>query len=324
MGYSEQATAYSRRRRGEPRAYDFRRPVRLARDQAHLLRIAMQTFGRQSSTVLTTSLRVVCALGSPTIEELSYDQYLTGLPDQAVCAVVALEPWAGKSLLTIELPTLLTMVDHLLGGPGADRQPDRPLTDIEQALLRHLLTRTLRELSYALEPLDHVEPQLQNLESNPGFVQAAAPTDPVVVGRLELTVGERTGSASLCIPYASLEPALERLTRAQDDEARLLARRQAAQRTQQRLTDVEVEVAVRFNPTRLPSAAIGRLAVGDVVRLEHRTTAPLAVTAAATTFAQAVPGTSGRRLAVLIVPSPLPGRPAAAAHAAHRPDAEDP
>jgi flagellar motor switch protein FliM len=304
VGYSDQATAYSRRRRGEPRTYDFRRPVRLARDQAHLLRIAMQTFGRQSSTVLTTSLRVVSTLGSPEIEELSYDEYLTGLPDQTVCAVVALEPWAGKSLLSFELPALLTMVDHLLGGPGAAQQPDRPLTDIEQALLRHLLGRMLRELSYALEPLGPLGPELQSLESNPGFVQAAAPTDPVVLARMELTIGERTSNASLCIPFASIEPALNRLTRAQDDEKRVLVRRQAAERTQQRLTDVEVEVAVRFRPLAVPSATVGRLTVGDVIRLEHRTTTPLEVTSASTTFAHAVPGTSGRKLAVLIVPTP--------------------
>jgi flagellar motor switch protein FliM len=304
VGYSEQATAYSRRRRGEPRTYDFRRPVRLARDHAHLLRIAMQTFGRQSSTVLTTSLRVVCTLGSPVVEELSYDEYLTGLPDQTVCAVVTLEPWAGKSLLSFELPALLAVVDHMLGGPGAAQQPDRPLTDIEQALLRHLLTRMLRELSYALEPLGPPQPELQGLESNPGFAQAAAPTDPVVLARMELVIGERTSNASLCIPFASLEPALDRLSRAQDDEKRLLARRQAAEATQQRLPDVEVEVAVRFRPMRMASAAIGALAVGDVVRLEHRTTTPLAVTSATTTFAHAVPGTSGRKLAVLIVPSP--------------------
>jgi flagellar motor switch protein FliM len=278
--------------------------VRLARDQAHLLRIAMETFGRQSSTVLTTSLRVVCTLGSPVIEELSYDEYLSGLADQTVCAVIALEPWAGRSLLSFEVPTLLEVVDHQLGGPGAPEQPDRPLTDIEQALVRHLLTRMLRELSYALEPLGRVQPELHSLESNPGFVQAAAPTDPVVVARMELAIGERTSAASLCIPYATFEPVLDRLSRAQDDQARMLARRQAAERTQQRLTDVEVEVAVRFRPLRMRSALIGRLGVGDVVRLEHRTTAPLAVTSAATTFAHAVPGTSGRKLAVLIVPSP--------------------
>ncbi len=304
MGYSEQVTALSRRQRGEPRTYDFRRPVRLARDQAHLLRIAMEAFGRQSSTVLTTSLRVVCTLGSPVIEELSYDEYLSTLPDQSVCTVVGLEPWSGRSLLSFEAPMLLEVVDHLLGGPGGPQQPDRPLTDIEQAILRHLLTRMLRELAHALEPLGQVQPELLNLESNPSFVQAAAPTDPVVVARMELIMGDRSSNASLCLPYATLEPALERLSRAQQDEGRALARQQAADRTQQRLTDVEVEVSVRFEPLRMRSAAVGRLSVGDVVRFEHRTTAPLAVTSAATTFAHGIPGTSGRKLAVLIVPTP--------------------
>lgn len=277
--------------------------MRLARDHAHLLRVAMQTFARQSTTVLTTSLRVVSTVGTPVIEEFSYDEYLTGLPEQTVCAVLALEPWAGRSLLSIDAPTLLTLVDHLLGGPGTAEQPDRPLTDLEQALVRQVLGRMLRELSYALNPFGKVTPELHSLESNPGFVQAAAPTDPVVVARMDLTIGERVSALSLCIPYASLEPALEHLSRAKDDQARALARRQAAERTQQRLADVEVDVAVRFRPLRMPSSGLAALAVGDVVPLGHRTTSPLAVTSAATTFASAVPGTSGSKLAVLIVPS---------------------
>ena len=154
-----------------------------------------------------------------------------------------------------------------------------------------------------MTPFGTVSPQVQGLESNPGFVQAAAPTDPVVVARMELTIGERASPFSLCIPYASLEPVLERLSRAKDDQARAVARRQAAERTQQRLSDVEVDVSVRFRPLRLASSGIASLAVGDVVPLGHRTTTPLAVTSAATTFARAVPGTSGSKLAVLIVPS---------------------
>ena len=301
VGYSDQATA-GRRRRGEARTYDFRRPVRLAREHAHLLRVAMQTFGRQATTVLTTSLRVVCSLGHPVIEELSYDEFLTGIPDQSLCAVVTLEPWNGRALLTFDTTTLLTFVDHQLGGPGGELQPDRPLTDIEQALVRQLLDRMLRELAYAFNPIAPITPQLLSLETNAGFVQAAAPTDPVVVARMELTVADRTTTTSLCIPYAMLSPALLAMNQANDGGERARQRRDAAELTQNRLSDVEVDVSVRFDPLRLTSAAVGRLAVGDVVTLGHRTTAPLSVTSASTTFARAVPGSSGRRLAVLIVP----------------------
>ena len=131
--------------------------MRLAREHAHVLKVAMSTFGRQSTTVLTTTLRAVSSLSLTQIEELSYDEYLTGMPEGAVCAVLSLDPLPGKALLTLDQVTLLTMIDHLLGGPGTEKQPDRPLTDIEQALIRHLLTRLLRELAYALEPItvDH-------------------------------------------------------------------------------------------------------------------------------------------------------------------------
>ena len=301
MAYSDQATADKRRRRGEARTYDFRRPVRLAREHAHVLRVAMQTFARQAATLLTTSLRVVCQVSSDHLEELSYDEYLTGVPEQSVCAVLTMEPWHGRALLTFDTTTLLTIIDHQLGGPGGDDQPDRPLTDIEQALVKQVLQRMLRELAYALEAMGKIQPQLQALENNAGFVQAAAPTDPVVVARLDLTIGNHTSEATLCLPFAMLSPALIALTGSSDAAQKERARRAAAERTQRRLVDVEVPVAVRFDAVRLPSALIGRLQIGDVVSLNHRTSRPLSVTSAATTFAHAAPGASGKTLAVLIV-----------------------
>jgi flagellar motor switch protein FliM len=293
-----------RRRRGEARPYDFRRPVRLAREHSHLMRVAMTTFARQSTTVLTTSLRAVCQLTAASIEELSYDEYLSSLPDQGVSAVLTLDPLPGKALLNVDGGMLLTMVDHQLGGPGSSQQPDRPLTDIEQTLIRQLFTRVLRELAYALEPVTAVHPQLLTLESNAQFVQAAAATDPVVVWHMDLAMGGRTTVMTLCLPYAMLAPALELMTaNGQDGE---LARRrvEASRRTTQRLNDVLVDVSVRFDPIRLRSSQVGQLAVGDVLTLGHRTTAPLSVTSAAATFASAVPGASGRRLAVLITEPP--------------------
>ncbi len=77
----------------------------------------MQTFARQSTTLLTTSLRAVCQIGAPEIEELSYDQYLGTMGEHPVCAVLSLDPWPGRALLTFDQAALLTMVDHQLGGP---------------------------------------------------------------------------------------------------------------------------------------------------------------------------------------------------------------
>jgi flagellar motor switch protein FliM len=302
VGYSNQATGEGTRRpRPEARSYDFRRPVRLAREDAHLLKVAMATFGRQATTVLTTGLRALSVLSLVQVDEMSYDEYLSGLAEASVSAVLTMEPLQGKALLSIDLDTLLVMVDHLLGGNGTESQPERPLTDIEQMLVRHIFSRVLRELSYAFESIAVTKPALLALESNAQFVQAAAPTDPVVVARMQLAVGERISSADLCLPYAMLAPALEAVNQSADRGEKIRQRSVAAARTTQRLNDVEVDVAIRFDPIRLPSAQIGQLAVGDVLNLGHRTSKPLSITSATSTFAIAVPGASGKQLAALIV-----------------------
>ncbi|MFI7585882.1 flagellar motor switch protein FliM [Spongisporangium articulatum] len=313
MGYSDQATepaAGTGRTVGDvsvpgprpdARSYDFRRPSRLTREDAHLLKVAFQTFGRQATTVLTTGLRALSHLSLQQVEEMSYDEYLSGIHEGAVCAVLSMEPLQGKAMFTTNQQAMLAMVDHLLGGPGGQNQPERPLSEIEHALVRHLFVRVLRELAYALEPIAQTSPELTTLENNAQFVQAAAPTDPVVVARMQLTVGDVSSATDLCFPYAMLAPALQLLAKTEDLTEKDRLRVAATARTSRRLNDVEVDVSVRFDTQRLHSSEIGRLKVGDVLTLGHRTTHPLSVMAASSVFALAVPGTSGKHLAALIV-----------------------
>lgn len=305
VGYSDQATSIgTRRSRPEARGYDFRRPVRLGREDAHLFKVAMQTFGRQATTVLTTGLRVVSVLSLVAVEEMSYDQYLSELPENSLTVVLAMEPLQGKALLSIEPDSLLFMIDHLLGGGGSQGQPDRPLTDIEQVLVRHLFNRVLHELGYAFQTIVETSPTILTIESNPQFIQAAAPTDSVVLARMNLAMGERVSEFGLCLPYAMLAPALEAVHKSADQAEKVRLRSAAAARTTQRLKDVDVDVSVRFDPLTMSSSAIGRLSVGDVISLGHRTTKPLSITSAASTFALAIPGSSGKRLAAMVVEAP--------------------
>ena len=54
----------------------------------------------------------------------------------------------------------------------------------------------------------------------------------------------------------------------------------------------------------MPSGDLANLQLGDVLPLRHNLSAPLSVTAADVTFAHAVPGSQGKRLAVLVVDPP--------------------
>jgi flagellar motor switch protein FliM len=295
-------------RRGKssgPQPYDFRRPTKLSREHVRTLQIAYETFARQFATLLTTSLRVVSHVGLVSVEQLTYDEYVSALENPTVMATFTAEPLPGVGIIEISVPVTMSFVDHQLGGPGSADQPARPMTDIESMLVRGLLERALAEFRYALESLVAVTPKLGAIEYNPQFLQVAAPSDTVVVASFEMRVGAAECLATMCIPFNSLLPRLQSAVgRGPLSAQQRAARDAAAVQMSNALEGAPLDVAVRFEPTTVRSEDLIDLAVGDVIPLRHTSSRPLSVTAGDVNFAHAVPGSHGKRLACLVVDAP--------------------
>jgi flagellar motor switch protein FliM len=303
------AARATERRRPEPVLYDFRRPTQLSREHVRSMQMAMETFARHYSTLLTTTLRVVGQIQLQSVQQLTYDEYISGLDTPTVMMLLDVAPLEGVGILQFDLATSMLTLDHLLGGPGRLPQPARPFTDIEASLTSHLVERALNELRYGLEPLLRTEPTVQGIEHNPQFVQAAASSDMMLVSTFSMRVGAAEGQATLCLPFGSIFPFLERATQKNVGSPDPVARERAERTLAERVTDLPVDVTVRFQPTRLELPDVVRLQPGDVLTLRHPARAPLAVTAAGVTFAYAVPGSEGKRLAVRVVSPPEEHRP---------------
>jgi flagellar motor switch protein FliM len=285
--------------------YDFRRPTKLSREHVRTLQIAYETFARQYATLLTTSLRVVAHVGLVSVEQLTYDEYVSALENPTVMATFTAEPLPGVGILEFSLPTAMSFIDHMLGGPGSAEQPGRPMTDIETMLVRGVLERALAEFRYALESLVLVQPKLGAIEYNPQFLQVAAPSDTVVVASFEMRVGVTECLATLCIPFNSLLPRLQTAVgRGPLSAQQRLARDAAAKAMANGLEGAPLDVAVRFAPGTVRSEQIMDLALGDVFPLGHSSSRPLSITAGDVHFAHAVPGSQGKRLACLVVDAP--------------------
>jgi flagellar motor switch protein FliM len=287
-----------------PELYDFRRPTKLSREHVRMLQIAYETFARQYATLLTTSLRSVSQITLVSIEQLTYDEYIASLSSPTIVAMVSLDPLPGTAILEFSLSTALVSIDHMLGGPGGD-QPMRPLTDIETPLLQGLLERVLGELRYAFESIVSVRPRLLGIEYNPQFVQAGVASDPVIVASFEMRVGAEECVATICLPFGAIFTKLQ----GERSDAPLSEEQRGARDVAQRnviagLEAAPLEVAVQFQPIRVRPRDLIDLQPGDVVPLGHAVTTPLAVTAAGITFAHAVPGSQGTRLACLVVAPP--------------------
>jgi flagellar motor switch protein FliM len=295
--------ASSGRTRRSVRPYDFRRPSKLSREHIRALQIAFETFGRQFTTILTSTLRVNAQVGLVSVQQMSYGEYIATLPIPSFMALISMQPLPGTALLQFGPETAMVCVDRLLGGPGAAEQPERPLTEIEQGIMTNLSQRVVHEMRYAFASLVAFTPQVSSLEDNPQFAQVAAAPDPVIVASYEMRVGNQDGVATLAMPFPALYPALEALTNAPRKRNGELAATSAAL-LNERLNEVAVEVGVQFDSVTLNPEQLLQLSPGDVLPLQHPTNRPLSVTTAGVTFARAVPGSKGKRMACLIVQDP--------------------
>jgi flagellar motor switch protein FliM len=241
-----------------------------------------------------------------TIDELTYDEYVRDLPVPTHLSFLTLDPLPGVALLQLPVSTAMVMVDLMLGGQGRPLPEERPLTEIESGLIRTLLERALRDLTYAFESVVALQPTIVGQESNPQFAQIAAPSDMVVSITFDLQLATSRavehGVASICYPYDSLHPILEAV--AGTVGQRTLGSH-AAMETRERLTDrmesVPVEVAVEFAPTSMSSREILAMRPGDLLALGHPADQALTATAGGVPLFAVRPARRGKRVAAQVV-----------------------
>lgn len=299
------ATSSRKRRRGVVTPYDFRKPTTLAREHTRALEMAFETFARQWSTTLLTRLRQTSQVVLTGVYAQSYDEYVRSLPSQGVLFTFAPDPGAEQGLLQLESRTALVALDYLLGGRGAPEavSEDRELTEIETRLLHDLAVRSLNDLAYAFVALAPMKPVVEDIESSPQFLQLAAAADVMIVATFTISVGEDAEAvpATMMLP---LNPVLTRLQNGGDrarSEEQLRNRRQAAGTLARAVPELLVDVSARMSGLTMRPRDVLALSVGDVVRMPHPTTRPLDVVTNDVVLARAVAGTSGTRLACLVV-----------------------
>jgi flagellar motor switch protein FliM len=187
--------------------------------------------------------------------------------------------------------------------------PDRPLSEIENTLLRSFLERQLPELRSAFAPIGDITPRVIGIESSPQFAQVAGPSDPVVHVKFKLQIDAVETTVAMCTPWSSMALVLEdvlnkgTLTTVQFDKATVKKRLTAA------ANEVKVSVSARFEPCAMTADEIFSLEVGDVVRLGAGLDAPLTLFTENQATHRVKPGRSGRKVAVEVLDTMLLGKP---------------
>jgi flagellar motor switch protein FliM len=182
-------------------------------------------------------------------------------------------------ILDINPSILYPIIDRLLGG-GKETGPvaRRPLTEIELRLVSRITSLFLTELKLAWDNVLELTFEVERVESNPQLVQIVPPNEVVVLISFELTLGDIRGMMNLCIPFNSIERIGNNLTtnnwasynRASPTEESIIE-------LSKRLDGALVEMVVTLANSRISTADLIGLRIGDIITTDKDVSGPLEV-----------------------------------------------
>lgn len=288
-----------RPRQGVVRVYDFRRPDRFSKEQLRALYMIHENVARGLGTALSAFYRGLTTVSVGEVTQQTYAQFIDALPNPGIVAVVALPPLEGRALLELDPQLAFPVLDRMFGGPGEALPDVRALTDIEQMVIRRVFDAMARGIGEAWSQLAAVTPAVELIETNPTFLQLAAPGEAVLAVELIAQMGPHMGRLRLCMPLLLLEPVLPRLSADQWFNPKQRTARPAD--VEAHLRRVQVTITALLGRARLRLGELLQLERGDVIQLDRRRDDPLEVLVEERPKLWAQPGTLRGRMAVRVL-----------------------
>jgi len=261
----------------EVRPYDFKRPERVSKDQMRSLHTLHEGFARNFGAALSGFLRTIVEVKVASCEQMTYGEFITGLPNPTCFNLIDAKPLEGQICLEVSPLIIYPIIDRLLGGNNADLFiPQRAMTAIEMRLISKVTGRGLMALQEAWAGVKEITFEISSTESNPQLVQIVPPNEVVVVVGFEAKMGARAGTMNLCIPYNVIEPVMEALSAQSWFNVAKAARTAEVQnRVSNTLHRAGLNVTGLLAETTISLSDLRNLTVGDIVLTDKAVADPL-------------------------------------------------
>lgn len=259
--------------------YDFKRPERVGKDQMramHSLHEGLaRGFGAAVSGLLSTMLEVKLI----SVDQLTYSEFVFSLDNPSCFNVLRPAPLDGHWILDISPSLCYAVIDRMLGGDATPGEPiRRPLTEIENRLIGRmvkLFTDELRKIWINIIELSLV---VERVESNLQLVQIVPPNEVVILVGLEVALGKNRGMINLCIPFNTIERFNSQLSNnGWVGYSRTAPSPEKRSQVTKQIDDAPVELVVTLAESRVRTAELFGLSVGDIIATEKDVTDPLKI-----------------------------------------------
>ena len=282
--------------------YDFRSPQKFSKEHIRTLELIHDNYARIISNYLTGQTRQNVKVKIETVEQISYEEFIHSVQNPTIITIFKMPPLSGTIIFETNPQFSLQVIDILLGGKGDRKITTKEFTDIDKNIMRQITAGMISNLKLAWESILDVEPEIEAVETNPAVNQTMAPNDPVALITFSVEMNKRSTFINMCIPYLSIEKILDKLVvqyAFRNDDESLMA--ESREKIEKGINKVDVDVVAELGHANITVDDFLKLTVGDVIKLDTKSSSPIKVYVGNEECYYAKPGIAGKNMGVIIL-----------------------
>ena len=257
-------------------SYDLTSQEKIIRGRMPTLDIINQMFSRLFRNTFSALMRKPVDIRAVSTDTIKFGDFLRSLPVPSSLHIFRMEPLRGHGLIVVESKLVFAVVDTFFGGSGVKEAKitGRDFSAIEIRMTKSVILSVLEDLEKAWRPVHTVTTNFVRSEVNPQFAAIVPPTDIVLVILFEIEMENISGTLTICLPYAAIEPVIPKL-KAQFQSEEIEVDQVWVRRLRTELLTTEVEIITELGSTQITPEDLMSYKVGDTIILGNDVTDPL-------------------------------------------------
>jgi flagellar motor switch protein FliM len=255
---------------------DFRQAGQLDQDQVRQVTLLHETFAPTMANSLGAYLRVGMAANLVAVEQITFGEFLTRMPEQTYFSTLLMAPLEDVSGIQVDLQLLFPMIDVLLGGSGKGISEPRDLTEIEEQILETVVGLICKEMQSTWQQTLPLEFRLGERQKQSQVMTLLMPGERVLYLSFEVVLNETRGLLNFVFPALVSNMLLRKLAQ-QGNARRRTPTRQCGTRAREILLDCAFDVDLRIKDIPLRIESLLELEPGKVLPLFHPANAPISL-----------------------------------------------
>lgn len=251
--------------------YDLTSQDKVIRGRLPQLDVIYEKFMRAFRVSLSSALRKIASITLTSTEFLKFGEFINTLPLPTCMSVLRFGNLRGSALMVIESKLAYALIDSFFG--GADRPftkiDGKEFTPIELSIVRKVVELAINDLESAWSSVEKIGCSFVRTEVNPQFVGIVPPTDLVIASTFDVELENASGTISMVIPYATIEPIKQKLQSGFQVESDQTDKKLWTEIIKNQLMETNLDIRVSLGETEITLEDLMSLKEGDVIPLNQ-------------------------------------------------------